>query len=178
MPGWFAHETAEVSKKAVIGEGTKIWNHAQIREEAIIGSDCIISKNVYVDCGVRMGSRCKIQNNVSVYRGVEMGDDVFIGPGVCFTNDLYPRAAIWDEDRLMRTYVKDGASIGANSTIICSNTIGEHAMIGAGSVVTCDIPPHALAYGNPARIMGYVCICSKMLDETGYCGGCGRKVGI
>jgi UDP-2-acetamido-3-amino-2,3-dideoxy-glucuronate N-acetyltransferase len=166
------HPTAEVSSKAKIGEGTRIWHHSQVREDVEIGQNSILGKNVYVDFGVKIGSGVKLQNNVSVYHGVTIGDDVFVGPGVCFTNDLYPRARIWDEGRVVKTLIKDGVSIGANSTIVCGHTIGENAMIGAGSVVTKDIPAHALAYGNPARVVGYVCVCGRKLDKKGKAHKC------
>jgi len=177
----FIHPSADVSKKAKIGAGTKIWNQAQVREDAEIGENSIISKDVYVDYGVAIGSNVKIQNHVSVYHGVTIEDDVFVGHGVCFTNDLYPRAKIWNEARLAKTLVKKGASIGANSTIICGHTIGEHAMVGAGSVVTRDVPAHALVYGNPARIRGFVCSCGAKLKkgENSYeCPECDAKVKI
>jgi acetyltransferase-like isoleucine patch superfamily enzyme len=148
------HETAEVSKEAVIGKGVKIWNWAQVREKAVIGDNTIISKSVYVDHDVKVGRNVKIQNNVSVYYGVTIEDDVFVAPHVCFTNDKRPRSK--GEWNVIKTLVKKGASIGANSTIICGVTIGEHSMIGAGSVVTRDVPAKALVYGNPARIMGEV----------------------
>ena len=162
--GVFIHPTAIVSHDAIIGEGTKIWHHAQIREGVIIGKNCIIGKDVYIDKNVRIGNNVKLENRVSVYWGVIIEDDVFIGPHVTFTNDLRPRSFVEDWE-LIPTLVKRGASIGANSTIICGVTIGEYAMIGAGSVVTKDIPPHALAYGNPARIHGFVCRCGYKLDK-------------
>jgi len=159
------HPTAEVSDRARIGDGTRVWHHCQVREDAVIGENCILGKNVYVDFGVRIGSNVKLQNNVSVYHGVTVEDDVFVGPGVCFTNDLYPRVRLWSPDRVVKTLVKKGASIGANATIVCGNTVGEHAMVGAGSVVTKDIPDHALAYGNPAKVVGYVCVCGKKVKR-------------
>jgi len=172
------HPTAEVSDKARIGVGTKVWHQAQIREDAVVGENCVIGKNVYVDFGVRIGSNVKLQNNVCVYNGVTIEDDVFVGPGVCFTNDLYPRAAIWDDSRRVKTLVKKGASIGANSTIVCGHVIGEYAMVGAGSVVTMDIPDNALAYGNPARVRGFVCRCGGKLTGEGLvkCPECGAEV--
>ncbi|MBQ9787048.1 MAG: N-acetyltransferase [Lentisphaeria bacterium] len=151
----FIHHTAEVSDRAVVGENTRIWNNAQVREDSSIGIDCIIGKDVYVDLEVKIGDRVKIQNGVSVYRGVVLEDDVFCGPHMTFTNDLYPRASI-SAFELYTTTVKKGASIGAHATIVCGVEIGEYAMIGAGSVVTKNIPAFALAYGNPARIHGYV----------------------
>jgi len=173
------HPSAEVSDKASIGKDTRIWHQAQVREGAVVGENCNIGKNVYVDAEVVIGSNVKIQNNACIYRGVTLEDDVFVGPGVVFTNDLYPRARLWSGSRLKKTLVKEGASVGANSTIICGNTIGRHALVGAGSVVTADIPDHALAYGNPASVKGYVCACGLRLEKEGgpvKCGGCGREV--
>ena len=151
----FKHHTAEVSSEASIGINTRIWNNAQIREKSIIGHDCIIGKDVYIDLEVKIGNYVKIQNGVSVYRGVTVEDNVFLGPHMTFTNDLYPRAANSDFE-LYYTLVRKGASVGAHTTVVCGVEIGEYAMIGAGSVVTKNIPPFALAYGNPARIHGYV----------------------
>lgn len=170
----FIHPTAEVSKEAQIGEGTKIWNLAQVREESKIGKDCIISKNVYIDTGVIIGDRVKIQNNVNVYHGVTVEDDVFLGPSMTFTNDFYPRA-FNSEWKIMKTLVKKGASIGANATIICGNVIHDYAMIGSGSVVTKDVLPHALVVGNPARQIGWVCECGAKLDQNCKCQKCGRE---
>jgi len=161
----FIHDSAEVSKQAKIGEGTKIWNQVQIREEVEIGDNCIISKDVYIDKGVKIGNRCKIQNGISVYHGVDIEDDVFLGPHMVFTNDLFPRA--FNEDWIVSpTLVKKGASIGANATIICGNEIGRYAMVAAGAVVTKNVPDHALVVGNPARIIGYVCECGKKMEKS------------
>ena len=151
----FVHHTAEVSERAVVGKNTRVWNNAQIREESVIGDECIIGKDVYIDIEVKIGNAVKIQNGVSVYRGVVVEDDVFLGQHITFTNDLYPRSSVSDFE-LYNTIVRKGASIGAHATIVCGNEIGEYAMIGAGSVVTKNIPPYALAFGNPARIHGYV----------------------
>jgi len=147
--------TANVSSEAVIGSGTKIWINTQVRENAVIGSNCIISKDVYIDAGVTIGNGCKIQNSVSVYQGVTIENDVFVGPNVSFTNDKVPRAFNSDW-KITNTLVKNGASLGANSTIICGITIGEYAMIAAGSVVTKDVPPYTLVVGNPARIVAKI----------------------
>jgi len=151
----YIHSSANVSDEASIGAGTKVWINVQIRENAVIGEGCILSKDVYIDYAVQIGSRCKIQNSVSVYNGVEIGDDVFIGPNVSFTNDRIPRAfnAEWT---VIETRVEKGASIGANSTIVCGVTIGEFAMVAAGSVVTKSVPPYILVMGNPARPVGRV----------------------
>jgi acetyltransferase-like isoleucine patch superfamily enzyme len=157
------HKTAEVSKDARIGKGTSIWNWAQVREGAVIGEGCIISKGVYIDSGVKIGFNVKIQNNVSVYHGVTIEDDVFVGPHVCFTNDKVPRAINPDgsvkssEDwTVTETLIKEGASIGANATILPGITVGRYAMIGSGSVVTKDVPDFGLVYGNPATLHGKV----------------------
>lgn len=175
--GIFVHGTAEVSDKAIIGQGTKIWNHTQVREEAVIGDECILGKNVYIDVGVHIGNRVKIQNNVNVYHGVTIEDDVFLGPSMTFTNDLFPRA--FSEDwEVYKTEVKKGASIGANATIVCGHTIGKYAMVGAGSVVTEDVADYALVIGNPARQIGWVCECGNRLDNDGKCQGCGRECRI
>ena len=146
----FIHPTANVSNIAEIGEGTKIWINVQIREKAKVGRSCIISKDVYIDHEVRIGDRCKIQNGVSVYAGVDIADDVFVGPYATFTNDKVPRAfnVNW---KITPTKIERGASIGANATIICGVTIGEYAMIAAGSVVTKSVPSYTLVMGNPAR---------------------------
>jgi acetyltransferase-like isoleucine patch superfamily enzyme len=146
----FIHPSAHVDAAAAIGEGSRVWINVQIREGAQIGRDCIISKDVYVDCDVAIGDRCKVQNGVSLYHGVTVGDDVFIGPNAAFTNDRVPRAfnAHW---QIAQTRIDDGASIGANATIVCGVTIGEYAMVAAGSVVTRDVAPYTLVMGNPAR---------------------------
>lgn len=169
------HPTSEVSEKAIIGEGTSIWNHAQLREGAQLGKNCIIGKGVYIDAGVILGDNVKIQNYVSVYHGVTIEDGVFIGPHVCFTNDLYPRAInpdgslkAADDWVITKTLVRRGASLGANSTIVCGTTIGAWAMVGSGSVVTRDIPDHGLAWGNPARLHGFVCSCGARLEKTNH----------
>lgn len=159
---YFKHPTAIVESDR-IGEGSKIWHFAHIREKAVIGKNCNIGKGVYVDSEAKLGDNVKIQNFVSVYKGVEIEDDVFIGPSAVFTNDLYPRAFLWNEDRLVNTYIKKGSSIGANATIICGITVGEYAMVGAGSVVTRNVPPFGLVIGNPARFKGFVCYCGKKL---------------
>jgi len=151
----FIHKTAEVSSRAKIGNGTKIWNQVQVRENCLIGNNCILSKDVYIDFDVIIGNNVKIQNGVSIYHGVEIEDDVFLGPHMVFTNDLYPRAYIGDF-KVFKTIIKKGASIGANSTIVCGTTIGEYSMIGAGTVITKDVPNNALVIGNPGRIVGFV----------------------
>lgn len=187
------HPTAEVSDKIEIGEGSSIWHHAQVREGVRIGTNCIIGKGVYVDAGVPIGNNVKIQNYVSVYHGVKIEDGVFIGPHVCFTNDMRPRAInpdgslkAADDWVLSETVIKKGAALGANSTIRCGITIGEWAMIGSGSVVTKSVPAHGLVFGNPARLRGFVCACGVELEEESLdaplliatCPKCFRKVEI
>jgi UDP-2-acetamido-3-amino-2,3-dideoxy-glucuronate N-acetyltransferase len=181
-----AHATAVVESEA-IGEGTKIWHFAHVREGSKIGKNCNIGKSVYIDTGAEIGDNVKIQNFVSVYKGVTIEDDVFIGPAATFTNDLFPRAFIWDSEHVIPTRVCRGASIGANATLICGITIGDYAMIGAGCVVAEDVPSHALVLGNPARLLGWVCRCGRRAREvvsdreasTVYrCGACGLEVEI
>jgi len=170
------HPTADVSPHARVGSGSYIWNQAQIREEARIGCNCIIGKNVYVDWGVVISDGVKVQNNVSIYHGVLIEDSVFIGPHVCFTNDVLPRAMTQDGSlkgegdwSAGHTVVRRGASIGAGSVILPKVTIGSFALIGAGSVVTHSVPAHALVYGNPARCHGYVCRCGQPLAMVVIC---------
>jgi len=159
----YVHPSALVEDDVEIGEGTKIWHHCHVRHHVVLGKDCNLGKNVYVDFGVTIGDGTKIQNNVSLYHGLEVGSRVFIGPSAVFTNDLTPRAFLWDDERLVKTKVEEGVAIGANATIVCGTTIGQYAMVGAGSVVTHDVPAHVLVYGNPARTQGYVCICGARL---------------
>ncbi|NYT02695.1 MAG: N-acetyltransferase [Methanosarcinales archaeon] len=186
IKAFYSHPTAVVETEDV-GAGTRIWHFAHVREGSIIGRDCNLGKSAYVDSGVQIGDNVKIQNFVSLYHGVVVEDDVFIGPSATFTNDLYPRSFIWSEERVSPTLVRRGASIGANSTIVCGVTIGEYAMVGAGSVVTRDVAPFTLVYGNPAEIRGYVCYCGRRLEEVEArsgpttifkCSVCGKSVHI
>ncbi len=167
----FVHPTAEVESGAMIGSGSKIWHLCHIRKNATIGDDCVLGRGVFVDAGVQIGSKVKIQNYVSVFHGVTIEDGVFVGPHVCFTNDMLPRAVNPDMSlksandwTLAETRVCAGAAIGANSTIRCGIIIGRWAMIGAGSVVTRDVPDYGLVVGNPARLIGYVCACGNRKD--------------
>lgn len=162
---YYVHPSAFIEDDVFIGEGSKIWHLVQIRKGARIGKNCIFGKSVFVDTKVPIGNNVKIQNFVSVYHGVTIGDDVFVGPHVCFTNDFLPRAANPDWE-LVKTQVMKGVSIGANATIVCGITIGEYAMIGAGSLVSKDVQHHELVYGNPARLQGYVCYCGNVLKKT------------
>ncbi len=155
MANIYIHPTANVASDVKIGSGTKVWINSQIRENSKIGTNCIISKDTYIDTNVKIGNNCKIQNSVSVYQGVTIDDDVFIGPNVCFTNDKVPRA-FDPEWKITPTFVKKGVSIGANATIVCGVTIGEYAMVAAGSVVTKDIEPYSLVMGNPAKHYSYI----------------------
>ncbi len=180
--GYYCHPTAQVSPEAKVGPGTKVWQNAQIREGASIGANCIVSKDVYVDQDVTVGDNCKIENGVSVFHGVRIDEKVFVGPNATFTNDLRPRAFArnWV---VTPTIVKKGASIGANATLVCGVIIGEYAMVGAGAVVTMDVPAHGLVYGNPARLRGYVCQCGAPLQKQGdtgvvTCRECGEKVDL
>jgi len=159
----FVHPTAVIDEGARIGKGTKVWHFAHVRGSARIGENCVISKGVYVDKNVEIGNNCKVQNFVSVFDKAVIEDDVFIGPSVTFTNDLYPRSAC--ECGTEKTTIKKGASIGANSTLLTGITVGSHAMVGAGSVVTKDVPDHVLVYGNPATPRGIVCTCGKKLGK-------------
>jgi len=177
--GVFIHLTAVVDDGAKIGEGTKIWHFSHVMSGARIGRGCTLGQNVFVGKNVVIGDNVKIQNNVSVYEGVILEDDVFCGPSMVFTNVDRPRSAFpTDRARYLKTVVKRGATIGANATIVCGHTIGEHAFIGAGSVVTKDVPAHAIVYGNPARIRGWACECGEPLEFEGdeaVCSACGRR---
>ena len=172
----FVHETAVVDEGAVIGEGTRVWHFSHIQSGAVVGEGCSLGQNTNVANNVRIGRGCKLQNNVSVYEGVELRDYVFCGPSCVFTNDLTPRAK-YPKGRTgyVRTLVGEGASIGANATIVCGNTIGEWAMVGSGAVVTSDVPAHALRLGIPARRRGWVCECGQVLPESLGCPDCGRR---
>ncbi len=183
---YFVHPTAIVEEGAVIGEGTRIWHHVHVRKGARIGKNCTLGKDVYVDVDVKIGNNVKLENRVSVFKGVIIEDDVFVGPHATFTNDLYPRAFSKDWE-VVETRVKRGASIGAGAVIVCGVTIGEYAMIGAGAVVTKDVPPFGLVLGVPAKLKGFVCYCGRTLDkpiEIGddkvkfKCSHCGRVVEI
>ena len=168
----FIHESSYIDDGVTIGEGTKIWHFCHVQTGAVIGKECILGQNVNVASGVRIGDGVKIQNNVSVYEGVTLEDGVFCGPSVVFSNDPYPRACRRPE-RFTPTRVCEGASIGANATIVCGVTIGRYAMVAAGAVVTRDVADHALVAGVPARQVGRVCKCGGRLDERGCCKICG-----
>lgn len=179
LPAAFIHPLADVEAGAAIGPGTKIWRFAHVRAGAVIGEQSMVGGCCFVDSGVTIGDRVRIQNGVLLYNGVTVEDEVFLGPNMIFTNDLYPRAdgRHW---AIVPTRVCRGASIGANATIVCGITIGEYALVAAGSVVTRDVPPFTLVRGNPARAMGRVCICGKKLPApTGRlatCADCRREI--
>jgi UDP-2-acetamido-3-amino-2,3-dideoxy-glucuronate N-acetyltransferase len=179
QPHFYIHPSSYVDEGAEIGAGTMIWHFCHVLGDVRIGQKCRIGQNVVIGPRVRIGHNVKIQNNVSVYAGVTLEDDVFCGPSMVFTNVATPRSAYprnRPEDNLP-TLVKRGASIGANATILCGHTIGEYALIGAGSVVTRDVPPYALVYGNPARHRGWACECGIVLslaEDAAVCDECGK----
>jgi len=173
---FFIHESSYIDENVTIGSGTKIWHFCHIQSGAAIGEKCTLGQNVNVSGNVKIGNHVKIQNNVSIYEGVELEDSVFCGPSCVFTNDLTPRCKYpKGSDKYKRTLVKEGASIGANATIICGNSIGSHALIGAGAVVTKDVKNHALVTGNPARQVGWVCECGEILTPSKQCEVCKRS---
>lgn len=167
---YFAHGTAVIDEGCTIGQGTKIWHFSHVMKGAVIGECCNIGQNVVISPDVRLGRNVKVQNNVSIYTGVICEDDVFLGPSMVFTNIVNPRSAIIRKDSYVTTIVEKGASIGANSTIVCGHTIGSYAFIGAGAVVTKDVKPYALVVGNPARQTGWMSEYGHKLrfDEAGF----------
>ena len=181
MAEFFAHESCYVDDGCEIGDGTKIWHFTHVMSGARIGRRCNIGQNVVISPDVVVGDNVKIQNNVSVYTGVVLEDDVFCGPSMVFTNVINPRSHVSRKDEYQPTLVKRGASLGANSTIVCGHTIGSYAFVGAGSVVTHDVPDYALVVGNPGRIAGWVCECGvKLTDDSpvprdATCRACGAR---
>jgi len=175
---YFVHESSYVDEGAQIGKGTKIWFFCHVQKDAKIGRDCILGQNVNVDKRVVIGDRVKIQNNVSIYEDVTLEDEVFCGPSCVFTNVNNPRSHIERKNEYRRTLVKRRASIGANATVVCGHTIGEGAFIGAGAVVTKDVPDYSLMVGNPARQIGWICDCGVKLQfsqDQAVCPACGQK---
>jgi UDP-2-acetamido-3-amino-2,3-dideoxy-glucuronate N-acetyltransferase len=158
------HETAVVDDGAILGEGTRIWHFCHIMSGAVLGRECTLGQNVFVAAGVRLGDSVKVQNNVSLYAGVECEDNVFLGPSMVFTNVINPRSHVDRREEFQRTLVERGATVGANATIVCGITLGRYSFIGAGSVVTHDVPAHGLVYGVPARLKGHVCSCGINLE--------------
>lgn len=181
---FFVHETSLVDDGAIIGNGTKIWHFTHVMSGAEIGEGCSLGQNVFVGGRAKLGNNVRIQNNVSVYDMVTLEDNVFCGPSMVFTNVMNPRAEIRRGiDEYHPTLVKEGATIGANATVVCGNTIGRYAFVGAGAVVTKDVPDYALVYGNATRIAGWVCECGEKLnfasgdshDHTGECVECNKR---
>ena len=155
--GYFVHESSYIDANVMVGDDTKIWHFCHIQSGAVIGERCSLGQNVNVSNNVKIGNGCKIQNNVSIYEGVELEDNVFCGPSCVFTNDLTPRAAFpKGHENYKKTIIKEGASIGANATVVCGHTVGKYAMVAAGAVVTKDVPDYALVAGVPARVIGFV----------------------
>jgi acetyltransferase-like isoleucine patch superfamily enzyme len=195
-PGVTIHPTAEVSEGARIGAGTRVWSQVQVREGAVIGAECILGKGTYIDFDVSVGNRCKLQNGVFVFHGYNLEDGVFLGPGVMLLNDHEPRAINPDgtlktaEDWVAsRGLIERGASVGGGAVVLPGLRIGAHALVGAGAVVTRDVPPHGIVFGNPARLRGFACACGHPLegarpdrlggaDLEATCGACGRSVHI
>lgn len=178
MSKYFVHESSYVDEGAIIGEGTKIWHFSHIMSDCEIGENCNIGQNVVISPGVKIGNKVKIQNNVSVYSGVECEEGVFLGPSCVFTNVINPRSLIEKKDEYKKTILRKGASIGANATIVCGNSIGRFALVGAGAVVTKDVKDHEIVVGNPAKRIGYACECGETLKKSGVheykCRICGR----
>ena len=164
---FFVHESSYIDEPCVIGAGTKIWHFSHIMRDCQIGRNCNFGQNVVVSPGCIIGDNVKIQNNVSVYTGVVLEDDVFCGPSMVFTNVINPRSHVERKDEYQTTLVKRGATIGANATVVCGNTLGEYAFVGAGAVVTADVPDFAVVYGAPARVRGWVCRCGLPLKFEG-----------
>jgi len=175
--GYFAHASAIVDEPAYIGEGTRIWHFCHVMAGARIGAGCVLGQNVFVSSRAVIGAGCKIQNNVSLYDDVILEDDVFVAPSAVFTNVVNPRAFIERKHEYRTTRVGRGASIGANATVVCGHTIGAYAFIGAGAVVTKDVPAHGLVMGVPGRVVGWMCRCGVRLPSGSapVCAACGKK---
>jgi UDP-2-acetamido-3-amino-2,3-dideoxy-glucuronate N-acetyltransferase len=178
MADYFVHESSYADEGCVIGDGTRIWHFSHVQSGAVIGRKCSIGQNVNISSRAVLGDGCKIQNNVSIYDDVVLEKNVFCGPSMVFTNVINPRSFIERKHEYKRTLVKEGATIGANATVVCGNTIGRFALVGAGAVVTKDVPDYALVFGSPARIMGWVCKCGVKLtfeSNAAECAECGSR---
>lgn len=175
MINYFVHESSYIDDNVVIGNSTKIWHFSHILGNTIIGANCVIGQNVMIGPNVRIGNYCKIQNNVSIYEGILLEDNVFCGPSCVFTNVYNPRANVERKNEFLHTIVKEGATIGANSTIVCGVTLGTYCFIGAGTVVIKDVHAYACVVGNPAKIIGWRCKCGEKLDQKLYCCRCSSK---
>jgi UDP-2-acetamido-3-amino-2,3-dideoxy-glucuronate N-acetyltransferase len=181
MAPYFAHQSSYIDEGSVIGDDTKIWHFCHVMQGSRIGRGCNIGQNVVISPGVVVGDRVKIQNNVSVYTGVVLEDDVFCGPSMVFTNVVNPRSHVSRKDEYRPTRVGRGATLGANCTIVCGHDIGCYAFVGAGAVVTHDVPDHALVVGNPGRVVGWMCACGVKLADgpqppgEAVCGACGSR---
>ncbi len=182
MKDYFMHKSSYIEEGAQVGTGTRVWHFCHVMPNAHIGVHCNLGQNVFVDAGVTIGNHVKIQNNVSIYQNVTIEDEVFLGPSAVFTNVLNPRSRISRKHEFRATLVRKGATIGANATIVCGVVIGVYAFVGAGSVVTRDVPDFALVYGTPARIKGWMCVCGLELQfstnhehERAQCKTCGQE---
>jgi UDP-2-acetamido-3-amino-2,3-dideoxy-glucuronate N-acetyltransferase len=183
VSGYFAHASALVDAPESIGKGTKIWHFSHIMTGAVIGENCSLGQNVFVASGCVIGNNVKIQNNVSIYEGVTLEDDVFCGPSSVFTNVDNPRSHVPRKNEYQPTLVQRGATIGANATVVCGATLGRYAFVGAGAIVTRDVPDYAMVYGNPARLRGWMCACGVKLglgiaadtEEAASCSACQRR---
>lgn len=183
MSSYFVHESSYVDEPSAIGTGTKIWHFSHVMGNSVIGENCNIGQNVVISPECKLGNNVKIQNNVSIYSGVTLEDDVFCGPSCVFTNVINPRSHVSRKNEYAATLVKQGASIGANATIVCGVTLGRYCFVGAGAVVTHNVPDYALVYGNPARVRGWVCNCGVKLnlapsasqEQITVCEACARQ---
>ena len=179
----FVHPSSFVDEPCSIGKGTKIWHFCHIMENCEIGENCNLGQNVVISPGCVIGNNVKIQNNVSIYTGVVLEDDVFCGPSAVFTNVINPRSHVPRRDQYKRTMVMRGATIGANATVVCGVTLGRYCFVGAGAVITRDVPDYGMVYGNPGRLRGWMCYCGSKLPlgsfadgvETAHCQACGRR---